>query len=585
MIVGSPRPTGGGDGGVGGARAQFLARSTISEELRSDFRALFAEDFALWLRLTGWTYRVKETDPVSGREVPSRIPNHPFVLWPCQERASREIIAAVGDGRDVVVRKSRDMGASWLLGAIAVWGWMFKGWQTLLVSRVEDGVDKPSDPDSLFWKLDYLLDTQPPWLLPAPAERLVKRGTDCRQHMMLKNPVSGATITGQASTAHVGRGGRRTFVMFDEFAAMEDAEAAWRSAADCTACRIAVSTPLGAGTHYANLVRQGRSTGDPRLVELLYTEHPEKGAGGQDRIDVDGKVTGTAGSLFRWTPWLEEQMRRRDTVDMAQNVFATEVGSGQNFFQPSVVTDHMARHCDLPRVCELVRGRFVDDPNGRWKVWRDGDRDREYVMFADPAYGTGSANSAVAVMDAESRELVAEFADPNIPPHDLANDMVEAAMTVYRGRRHPMVGWEVNGAGAAMHHDFDRIGYTEVYRQRSIGTQSEGRTSRVGWHSSRRSKRTLLAGLSRALAQGTVVIRSEDALREMLDYVIMDDGSIEAGSVRDLSTGARESHGDRVIALAGALMLCDEGVGPERPRSGFSPDSLGAILKHDEVFR
>jgi hypothetical protein len=82
-----------------------------------------------------------------------------------------------------------------------------------------------------------------------------------------------------------------------------------------------------------------------------------------------------------------------------------------------------------------------------------------------------------------------------------------------------------------------------------------------------------------------VVIRSEDALREMLDYVIMDDGSIEAGSVRDLSTGARESHGDRVIALAGALMLCDEGVGPERPRSGFSPDSLGAILKHDEVFR
>lgn len=578
-------PHRGSGGGVGDARARFLARSANNEAVQADLRALFSEDFATWLRLTGWTYRVKQTDMLTGREVPSRVPNQPFVLWACQHRAAIEILSAVEEGRDVVVRKSRDMGASWLLAAIAAWGWLFKGWQTLLVSRVEDGVDKPSDPDSLFWKIDYLLESQPDWLLPAPASRVVKRGTDCRQHMMLKNPVSGATITGQASTAHVGRGGRRTFVMFDEFAAMEDAEAAWRSAADCTACRIAVSTPLGAGTHYANLVRQGGSTGDPRLVELLYTDHPEKGAGGEDRVDEDGRVTGTVGALYRWTPWLEEQMKRRDTVDMAQNVFATEVGSGQNFFTPSVVTDHMARNADMPRRCELVRGKMVDDANGRWRVWRDGDRDREYVMFADPAYGTGSANSAVAVMDAESRELVAEFVDPNIPPHDLANDMVEAAMTVYRGRRHPMIGWEVNGAGAAMHHDFDRIGYSEVYRQRSVGTASEGRTSRVGWHSSRRSKRMLLAGLSRALAQGLVVIRSEEALREMMDYVILDDGSIEAGSVRDLSTGARESHGDRVIAIAGALMLCDEGVGPERPRSGYAPDSLGAILKHDEVFR
>ena len=579
---------GGVAGGVVGAvrlRKRFLESTVSDVQAQSDFRIAFSEDFGLWLRLTGWTYRVKQTDPVTGRELPSEKSHHPFVLWPCQERAAGEILGAVKDGRDVVIRKSRDMGASWLMAAVAVWGWMFHGWQGLLVSRVEDGVDKPSDPDSLFWKLDYILETQPPWLLPAPAERLVKRGTDCRQHMMLRNPVSGATITGQASTAHVGRGGRRTFVMFDEFAAMDDAESAWRSAADATACRIAVSTPLGAGTQYANLVRQARFKGDPRLVELLYTDHPEKGAGGEDREDVDGSVTGTVGAVYRWTPWLEQQRGRRDTMDMAQNVFATEVGSGQNFFTPRVVTDHMARHADMPRRCELVRGRMVDDVNGRWRVWRVGERDREYVMFADPAYGTGAANSAVAVMDAESRELVAEFADPNIPPHDLSNEMVEAAMTVYRGRRYPIIGWEVNGAGAAMHHDFERIGYSEVYRQRIIGTASENRTGKVGWHSTRRSKRTLLGGLNRSLAQGEVVVRSMEALTEMLEYVVMDDGAIEAASVRDLSSGARESHGDRVIALAGALMLCDEGIGPERPKNGFSPDSLGAILRHDEVFR
>lgn len=568
-----------------GLRRRFLESTASDVQAQADFRSAFSEDFGLWLKLTGWTYRVKQTDLLTGREVPTAKSNHPFVLWPCQERAASEVLSAVEEGRDVVIRKSRDMGASWLMAAIGVWGWLFKGWQGLLVSRVEDGVDKPSDPDSLFWKLDYLIESQPSWLLPAPSGRLVKRGTDCRQHMMIRNPESGATITGQASTAHVGRGGRRTFVMFDEFAAMDDAEAAWRSAADCTACRIAVSTPLGAGTQYSNLVRQARYKGDPRLVELLYVDHPEKGAGGEDREDVNGSVTGTVGAVYRWTPWLEEQRGRRDTMDMAQNVFATEVGSGQNFFTPSVVTRHMADNADIPRRCEMVRGKMVDDPNGRWRVWRTGERDREYAIFADPAYGTGAANSAVAVMDIESRELVAEFADPNIPPHDLSNEMVDVAMTVYRGRRHPIIGWEVNGAGAAMHHDFERIGYTEVYRQRMIGTKSENRTGKVGWHSTRRSKRTLLGGLNRALAQGEVVIRSTEALNEMLEYVVMDDGSIEAASTRDLSSGARESHGDRVIAIAGALMLCDEGSGPIDSPSGYSAESLGSILKHDEVFR
>jgi len=566
-------------------RTRFLNSTDKDPAAQGDFRSLFASDLPLWLRMTGWTYAPKEVDASTGREVPTKNPHKPFVLWPCQERAVSEILTGVTEGRDVVVRKSRDMGASWLLAAVSAWGWLFHGWQSLLVSRVEDGVDRSGDPDSLFWKVDYLLESQPSWLLPLPASQLLRRGGETRQHMMLRHPLSNSTIAGQASTSHVGRGGRRTLVLFDEFAAMDDAEAAWRSAADCTACRIAVSTPLGAGTHYANLIRQSRSTGDPRLVELLYTQHPAKGAGGEDRVDFDGSITGTAGLKYVWTPWLEEQLGRRDTVDMAQNVFATDVGSGQNFFTPSIVSKHMDDYGFVPQRCELLRGKFVADPHGRWRVWNQGERGKEYAMFADPAYGTGAANAAICVMDVESREVVAEWADPNCPPHDLANEMVDAAMTVYHGRRPPLIGWEVNGPGSAMHHDFGRIGYTNLYRKRKLGTSTEPRTSVMGWQSTRRSKRALLSNLSRALAQGEIVIRSEETLKEMQDYVICDDGAIEAASVRDLSSGARESHGDRVIALAGCLMMCDEGVGPEEPQAPFAQDTLGSILKHNEVMR
>lgn len=566
-------------------RKKFLDATGTDSIAQADFRAAFAEDICLWLRLTGWTYAPKEVDPTSGREVPSQRPNRPFVLWPCQEMAIREVVNAVNDGRDVVIRKSRDMGASWLLASVSSWGWLFKGWQSLLVSRVEDGVDRPGDPDSLMWKVDFLLQSQPPWLLPGVADELLRRGSDTRQHMMLRNPVSGATIVGQASTAHVGRGGRRTLILFDEFASMGDAEAAWRSAADASACRIAVSTPLGSGTQYSTLVRMARTQGDPRLVELLYTDHPFKGSHPETRVDVDGRVTGTAGGEYVWTPWLGEQLKRRDTVDMAQNVFATEVGSGSNFFTPGVVTSHLNEFAMPGEKCELLRGRFVADPNGRWRVFRHGDSVCEYVLFADPSYGTGSANAAICVMDADSREVVAEFADPNVPPHDLAQEMVEVAMTTYRGRRLPMIGWEVNGPGAAMHHDFLRIGYHAVYRQRIQGTTTERLTIRYGWNSSRRAKRTLLGSLSRAISQGSVRIPSEETLREMMNYVILEDGGIESGSVRDLSSGARESHGDRVIALAGALMLCEEGSSSMSTESPIPEDSLGAILKHNEVFK
>jgi len=154
---------------------------------------------------------VKEID-ATGRERPVITPHTPFVLWDCQRVAASEIIAGVRDGRDVVVRKTRDMGASWLLSAIAVWGWMFHGWQSLLVSRVEDLVDRTGDPDSLFWKVDYLIASQPEWLLPAKPERFAKGG-EWRQHMMLRHPESGATIAGQASTEHIGRGGRRTLIL------------------------------------------------------------------------------------------------------------------------------------------------------------------------------------------------------------------------------------------------------------------------------------------------------------------------------------------------------------------------------------
>jgi len=562
----------------------YLLRSRVlnaDNAQQQDLRAAFADDFAAWCECCAWTFRVKEVDD-AGRERPVSNPHTPFVLWDCQRQAAQSIIDSVKGGRDLVIRKTRDMGASWLCCAVALWGWQFHAWQSLLVSRVEDLVDKSGDPDCLMWKLDYLLCNQPAWLLPAPVDKMAKGGA-FRQHLMLRHPSNGATITGQASTEHIGRGGRRTLVLFDEFAALENADAAWRSAADCTSCRVACSTPIGAGTEYSRLISQARTTGEPRLVELMYWQHPEKGQGAVQRLDEDGSVTGFAGSLYTWSPWLSDQLRRRDRIDLAQNVFAESVGSGASFFPSHIVTQHAERNAKDARRYEIVRGRMEQQPQGRWRVWDAPTAATDYVVFLDPSYGTGSANAAACVMNAETRTVVAEFVDPNIAPYDLALEVAQACRKVWRGRRAPLVGWETNGPGAALQHDFERAGYTNIFRQRVDGTKDEKRTMRIGWTSTKRNKRALLGNLARCLAQGEVTTPSQECLDEMLEYVVLDDGSIEAGSRRDEASGARESHGDRVIAFAGALMLCDE-IGAAVPEEQvFGTDTLGSILKHDEV--
>ena len=62
--------------------------------------------------------------------------------------------------------------------------------------------------------------------------RFGKRGGACRSHMHLGNPKNGSNIDGQATTEHIGRGGRRLFVVFDEMAAMEQAAAADQGISD-----------------------------------------------------------------------------------------------------------------------------------------------------------------------------------------------------------------------------------------------------------------------------------------------------------------------------------------------------------------
>jgi len=527
-----------------------------------------------------------------GKEIPASEHHVPFITWPVQDSVVCDIVDAIDTGVDLILDKSRDMGASWLAVSIAVYYWLFrKDAQLMVVSRVEDLVDRRGDPDTLFWKIDYIIDRLPEWMLPGKPE-LFRRGGQCRNHMQLTNPITDATISGQATTGHVGRGGRRTFILFDEMAAMDHATDAWRAAADTTACRIGNSTPIGPGTEFTNQRNAGLIDGTPKVITLGYWDHPEKGRGREWRVDKDGELTGIAGRGYYWTPWFDVELKRRkDPADIGQNILIDHTTSGDLFFNSISVTQHLAQYGRDPIRCELEAGQFVKDKRGRWFVWceldKNGVPDLEcnFVMFADISAGKGKSNSAVAVMNCNTGEIVAEFVDAYTGPLALSEEIAHAGRTVFSGgEKEAFLGWEAAGPGEAWYEDICRLDYSNVYFRRQLGQRTSRRTREYGWKPDRKSKRIFLSGLSRAMSTNEIYIPSKKGLGEMLEYVYMDNGSIGPGLLRDETTGAKEAHGDRVIAYAGCVYMRSEAPRFVKPTIEYEPGSMGDVLKHEEVW-
>lgn len=196
----------------------------------------------------------------------TRNPDKHFILYPYQVRDAEILITAIREGKNVHLDKSRDMGASWLALAVITWCWIFdNSFHALLGSRVEALVDDYTV-DSLFGKIDYIIERLPEWMIP---------GFNYNKHrrsMKLESP-SGNMITGESANMAFGRGPRKNVVYLDEFAHWETDKQVWISLADTSPCKIVTSTPCGKHNQFAKL-KFGES--DILRITQHWTLHPGK---------------------------------------------------------------------------------------------------------------------------------------------------------------------------------------------------------------------------------------------------------------------------------------------------------------------
>src|SRR5690606_39061263 len=99
-----------------------------------------------------------------------------------------------------------------------------------------------------------------------------------RNSAHLHNHDNGSTIDGESTNDNFATGDRRTAVLLDEFAKVQNDYPILSATRDVTRTRLFNSTPQGATGAYYDTRQKMKSTNPERIIRMHWSEHPEKAA-------------------------------------------------------------------------------------------------------------------------------------------------------------------------------------------------------------------------------------------------------------------------------------------------------------------
>lgn len=559
-----------------------IARRVIAEpEFAGMMRRACAADPFFYINTFCWTINPKR---------PHRRKKVPFITYDYQDKGLDALISSVEDSFDVQIEKTRQMGASWLMSVLIQWYFRFRrGQNILMLSRSDEYVDKSDEPKSLFWKIDFIHKNLPAWLMPV--------GWDAKKHRKVKrivNPETHSTIVGEATTEDAGRGGTFSFIFIDEFPACKVGMGILKSTQSATGTRWFNGTPNGTGNAHYRIVQLSKQ--NPKQIRPLrfhWSEHPEYSTGlykvskegkirvidkaglPEDYFEVNTELIALLKKRALWTeyplrsPWFDIQCSRATTkAEIAQEYEIDYMGSGYQFFEQSDIQELIQLYCCPPRYVgdleydheTLGPEGFNEHGNGSLSLWCElvsgaPPLGRSYVIGADASAGTGASNSVASIWDAKTGEKVGEFVDPNIKPERFAKQVI-ALCKWFDGA---YLIWETNGSGRAFGDAVIEWGYGHYY-SRAKNSETGETGAKAGWAPTRENKYALLSNYRGALADRTAFNRCEQALQECLEFVFLGDRWVDHSSLNEVEdpSGARDQHGDRVIADALVVKVLDD---------------------------
>ncbi len=224
-------------------RVNLINKAETDEKAREACRVAAKGDFEWFCNTFLWTYDSRDDND----------PHKLFILWPKQKEFVDWLETLYqrsqhGEKINVLIDKPRGIGASYTLMAWVLWHYLFGDFTARIGSWKQDYVDKKGEPDSLFFKLDYMLERLPEWLVSKQHRSFLMMRPD--------ESASGNSIIGESANPNFGRGGRKNTIIFDELGFWAWSKSSWESAGEATNFRIACSTPPPGGkdSHFYKLL-------------------------------------------------------------------------------------------------------------------------------------------------------------------------------------------------------------------------------------------------------------------------------------------------------------------------------------------
>ena len=547
-------------------RRNMLTLADKDPGMQAELLAACKESVLFWVNAFVWTFHQFETEGKTGRRSQSEWADVPMITWEVQDRFFLWLEDHLANARDAAAKKSREMGASWCCAAFIHHKWLFRpNSQMLEMSRTREYVDQKGNMKALFQKHDYMNDWLPTWMRPPGC----LYGQENRTMMHMKNVLNGSCIDGESTTEHAASGDRRLIILLDEFAKVKFGAAMRSATRDAALMRIVNSTPAGAGTEYSRWINDGTID----VFPLMFWDHPDKGVGRhavQDTTTSEWKII---------SPWYEEECKCRSPREIAQEVDAVDIESGQTFFTISNIDKHEALHarpplhqidlCLRPTIAEnvikdMIHQRKVDAvqvthrQGARLSLWCDlpggrPDQTKTYRFGIDLGRGQGASPSVVSILCEQTGQKVGEWVCARTPPYEMGKIVV--ALAIWFGgslpQRLPFLTWEMNGPGW----DFSRVlvqtyQYPNFYRQIKKGKVSESASKTYGVHMDADTKKRILYAYDRKIATGEYVNPSARALAQARMYVHYETGGCGPAELTDATAEEKKEHGDIVIADA-----------------------------------
>lgn len=233
---------------------------------------------------------------------------------------------------------------------------------------------------------------------------------------------------------------------------------------------------------------------------------------------------------FQW--YINKVIRHRHNVVQEYPTTDLEafIASGRNIFN----------------IMDLQKHQVKNPVTRKWQdllVWEEPMDGFRYVIGCDPSEGTGNDNSVIEVFNAYTGEQVAEFASNRVQPDILAGYLME----IGKWYNNALIVLEINGSAGGTVLNCLRGKYINMYRRESFDKHTKEYSESLGWKTTGTSKPILVRETEERVRNESILINSEDAIKEMKTFVQTDE-------VNKQGFGAEGSNkDDRVIAIGLAV--------------------------------